>query len=336
MRTLLLSSALALALAAGATPLVAQDMIGITWSGDVYALDSVSGVGVLLGDCGFNSINAMAKDPASGRIFASSGGTILEIHPATGLGSVVVITPLTSIRAMAFLGNDLYAIEPGTHSELHRVDLGSGAATRIGDTGISGVQCMTAANGVLYGWALGPGTCMGDGLITLDPQSGVGTDVNPAIGSLNCDVQTLCTAPGGAVYALRDEVHAVNLATGALTTIGGGGYVDLRGAEFLVGAPTFALTRSGTCPGIVTLASAHGTPNGVVAVLRGGAGSFTKPGGACAGLTLPLASPAQATVISSDAGGNATVSLRARAGLCGITVVFVDTVVCAASNAVVL
>ncbi|MDA1260926.1 MAG: hypothetical protein O3A20_09935 [Planctomycetota bacterium] len=119
--------------------------------------------------------------------------------------------------------------------------------------------------------------------------------------------------------------------------IGSGGYSDLRGIEFTGGGPpSFTLTKTGTCPGLVTLSSSNGTPSGGVAVLSGGAGSFTKPSGACAGLTVPLSGPTLRALIASNGSGAASFSFNAPAAACGASVAFVDVGSCTASNAVVL
>lgn len=102
------------------------------------------------------------------------------------------------------------------------------------------------------------------------------------------------------------------------------------------GGATFTLSKTGTCPGPVTLSSTNGTPNRPVAVLYGNAGSFTKPSGACAGLTLAIQNPNLAVMLSNNASGNASVSFNTSPVFCGKTVQFVDVASCTASNAIVL
>lgn len=102
------------------------------------------------------------------------------------------------------------------------------------------------------------------------------------------------------------------------------------------GPPGFTLAKTGTCPGPVTLSSSNGTPNRPVAVLYGNAGTFTKPSGACAGLTLGIQNPALAVMLNNNGAGAASVSFNTTAAFCGKTVQFVDVQTCTASNTVTL
>jgi hypothetical protein len=326
---------LTLALAATlAAPSFAQNMVAVSWTGSAYSIDSGTGAGVLLGATGFTSLNSMAKDPGTGRIYANSGATIIEIHPVTGVGTAVVTTSLSSIRGMAFLGNTLYAVQDGNPDTLYTVNLSTGASTLIGGTGYNGIQGLTATSGTLYAWEIGSGNCVGVGLVTLNPATGAATDVNAANGNQICDVQALCTAPSGAVFAVQNNVYRVDLNSGLLALVGGGGYSDVRGAEF-IGTP-FTLTRQGPCPGPIGLTTTNGTPNGGVALIYGNVGTFTKPSGACAGLTLGLSNPQLAAIIPAGANGSAAIGFNAPLAWCGRTVQAVDMVTCTASNTIVL
>lgn len=102
------------------------------------------------------------------------------------------------------------------------------------------------------------------------------------------------------------------------------------------GAPVFTLAKSGTCPGGMTLTTTNGTASSAVAVLHGAAGSFTKPSGTCAGLTLGIASPKLGAIIGSNGSGAASLSFGAMAGWCGRTVQAVDISTCTASNTITL
>jgi len=321
-------------LAASAT--AAQDMIGVSWTGSAYSIDSGTGAGALLGPVGYASLNGMAKDLATGRLYANSGGIIIEINPTTGVGSFVANSGLSDLRGMAFLGSTLYVVKDGSPDTLYSVNISTGGSTLIGATGYNGIQGLTSAGGLLYAWEIGSGNCVGAGLITINTTTGAATDVNPANGNQICDVQTLCTSPGGAVYAVQNSVYKVDTVSGLLTLVGAGGYADLRGAEFTGSGSSFVLTGTGPCPGLKTLVSANGTPNGLVAVLSGGAGSFVKPNGVCAGITIPLTGPTLRALINNNGAGAASFSFNAPAAACGASVAFVDVVSCTASNAVVL
>lgn len=328
-----------------ASPAAAQDMVGVSWGGTVYSLDSGSGTGSGLGHCGFGQINNMAKSP-SGQLVAASGygvpNTLVDINPTTGAGTAIVTTSLSSIRGMAFLGSTLYAINDSSGTgigldDLYSVDLVTGAATYIGSTGYYGVQGLTAANGKLYAWEMGSGNCVGAGLVEVSTTTGLATVVNPGMGNQVCDVQTLCTSPSGAVYAAQGSLYKVDLVTGALTLIGSGGYSDLRGAEFTAGgAPVFTLSSTGSCPGPMTLSTSNGTAGGNVVLLYGPPGSYTRGSGPCAGLTLAISNPTVRLILGADASGSTSLPFNAKPAWCGVTVQAVDFSSCTASNALVL
>lgn len=102
-----------------AAPAAAQDMVGLSWTGDAYSISSGTGGGAFLGSTGYSQINCMARD-GSGTLYAAAGDGV----PAS------IIT----------------------------INLATGAATLIGSTGYFGVQGLTAANGALYAWELGSGS----------------------------------------------------------------------------------------------------------------------------------------------------------------------------------
>jgi hypothetical protein len=96
------------------------------------------------------------------------------------------------------------------------------------------------------------------------------------------------------------------------------------------------LAVGGTCPGVMTLDASGMTPAGpVVFAYSLSSGSFTVPGGPCAGLTVPMASPVQLGTVIADGSGNASFSGSAPAAACGnVTTIAVDGVTCTASNPV--
>lgn len=91
------------------------------------------------------------------------------------------------------------------------------------------------------------------------------------------------------------------------------------------------LAVSGTCPGLMSIDISGATPNDQVMLVYGSAGSFTVPGGPCAGLVLGIASPTLGAALPTDASGNASLSPTVGAG-CGLTLQAVDLNACAASN----
>lgn len=325
-------------LAGVVAPAAAQDMIGVSWTGNVYSVDSGSGAGALVGPSGYTQVNNLAKSP-TGVLYACAGYgvpcTVIAIDAVTGVGTAVSTTALDSVRGLAYMGSTLYAINDSSGTgvgvdELYTLNPLTGAATYVGSTGFSGVQGMAAAGGVLYGWDINLG------LITIDPVTGAGADVSGSTGGTG-SVQNLAANASGGLFGGQNSLYSINPATGVYTLIGSGGYSDLRGLEFSnSGPPSFTLSKSGSCPGFVTLSSANGTPNSTVVVLSGNAGSFTKPGGTCAGMTIPCANPKLRAILGSDGSGAAGFSFNAPAAACGASIVFIDVSTCTPSNAVVL
>lgn len=323
----------------------AQDIVGVSWSGTTYSLNSTTGAGVTLGNTGYSQINNMAKSPA-GKLYAASGYgvsvTIIEINPTTGVGTAVTTSTLTSVRGMAYLGSTLYVINDSSGTgigldDLYTMNVSTGAVTYVGSTGYYGVQGLASANGVLYGWEIGSGSGIGVGLITINTTTGVGTDVNPAIDSSGSSIQTLFANASGSLYGVQNTLYSINASTGAFSAVGSGGYSDLRGAEFMGGAPpSFTLVKSGSCPGATTLTTSNGTPGGVVALAYGLPGSFNIPVGGCAGTVLGLSGPTLAAFLNANGSGSASLSFNAPTGACGKSVQCLDLSTCDTSNVIVL
>jgi len=100
------------------------------------------------------------------------------------------------------------------------------------------------------------------------------------------------------------------------------------------GGPT--LSKTGTCPGPVTLTVAGATPSGSVAMLYGNPGSFTHNGTPCNGLTINVGQPTLAGIIQANGSGVANVSFNAPPGLCGRTIIGVDIGSCTPTNTITL
>lgn len=98
--------------------------------------------------------------------------------------------------------------------------------------------------------------------------------------------------------------------------------------------PSLALT--GTCPGPITVTATNCTPSGHVAFFYGVAGTYTKPGGLCAGTTLGISNPTLASIRTADGSGTASVSVNAPPGICGKTSQIVDVQTCTPSNTIIL
>ena len=96
------------------------------------------------------------------------------------------------------------------------------------------------------------------------------------------------------------------------------------------------LTKSGTCPGSMTITATGATPSRLVAVVYGSPGSFTLTIPPCSGLVLGISNPTLGALISANASGEAALTFNARGGTCGKTVQVVDVTTCDKSNTITL
>jgi hypothetical protein len=99
-----------------------------------------------------------------------------------------------------------------------------------------------------------------------------------------------------------------------------------------------ALSKTGSCPGLLTLDLANCSANGNVAMLVGGAGSSVQsnPNRPCFGLTLNVSSPIVAGVLHCNGAGAASYTFNGPPSLCGRTVQGVDLSSCVATNTITL
>lgn len=218
--------------AAAVSPAHAQ-LIGVGWSGldsAAYTIDQNTGSGGFLGYTGFDSLNSLARD-SLGTLYSVAdsvlGQELITIHPSTGQGTSLATLGVSDIRAIAFSPTDaLYAVVAGM--KLVTVDTTTGQATSITDNmGASFVQGLAfSPGGDLYGWDAAVG------LVTIDPVSGMASVVNAAAGGGGL-VQTLAFRPDGQLYGARDALYEIDPATGELTLIGTGSYLDVRGLEVI-------------------------------------------------------------------------------------------------------
>ena len=224
------------------------DMIGVSWNSansPVVQINETTGTGTTVGLSGFFGLNSLAIDNV-GTLYSATDHIdatppllrLVKINPTTGAGTAGAILDFgavqPAVRALAFSPQDvLYAINntgpPGqtvTH-DLYTIDVNSGTGTFIGVTGI-GIQGLDfSPSGVLYGWDIFLG------LVTIDPATGVATDVNPAVGGLSFPIQTIAFSPNGVLYGAYNSLFTIDISTGIPTPVGSGGYTDVRGIEFL-------------------------------------------------------------------------------------------------------
>lgn len=208
----------------------AQDMIGVTWSGDVRAIDSFTGTSTLLGSGQFGQ-NALARD-GNGHLWSTrrTGSPwqydLTQIDPTTG-AATVVWPNVPDLRGLAAAGGTLLYVaqeDPGSGPDLLSiVDTATGVFTSIGPTGFGSLQSLANCQGVLYAWDLG------SGLITIDPATGAGTVVNPGLPPA-ASIQWLACRADGQLVGGNDDLFVLDRVTGAATLVGPTPF-DVRGAE---------------------------------------------------------------------------------------------------------
>lgn len=314
-----------IALMAG-THVQADRIIAVSWGGDAYTIDSLSGSGAFLGPTGSASLNSMAKDRKNGFYYSTSGGDLLRIDPVTGAATVVAAMSggVNSVRGMAFLNGRLYLLEDqGSADDLYTVDPNTGITNFIGATGRVSLQGLAASpSGRLYAWDLA------DGLFTVNPATGTATDVDPT--TPGRDMQCLAFDCRGNLFGCRDELYRISTVDGSWGTVGSGGYTDVRGMEFT--DPRVRI--NGNCPGVLTLSLDLLTPGGGFAVVYGPnqAPFVIPPGFTCEGIELCVAPPRVVFQGVADGNGRATVTGNAPPNVCGGFIQIIDGRTCCTSN----
>jgi hypothetical protein len=121
-----------------------------------------------------------------------------------------------------------------TPQDLYRINSATGVGTFIATLSNSSQALDFDAVGNLWGYngsnSFGLGN--GIGLMRIDPQTGVVTDVNPSVDGLP-DMQSIVFGPDGTLYGAGGVLYQIDKITGTTQVIGGGGYVQLRGIEFV-------------------------------------------------------------------------------------------------------
>lgn len=270
----------------------------------------------------------VAVDPATGRAWIGDEGEwVYEFDPATGLPTGVSWPTTPTITDVSGV-----SIDPATGNIFVVNDSGRmiGEFTQAGAT----VRSFSVA---------ATGTTDPDGLV-YDHDTGhffLGDDTQDRIYEVD-NGGLLVASWSMAPLGISPEGLGIDRVNGHLYV--GDGFITRKvyvvagiaaaGGTCPGGGPVLA--KSGTCPGPVTLSGSGLTPGSQMALLYGNAGSFTKPSGACAGLTLAISQPTLAAMLPVNGSGNATLAFNSPPAACGRTVQGVDIASCTATNALVL
>ncbi|MGK0155749.1 MAG: hypothetical protein ACI9SE_002715 [Neolewinella sp.] len=201
-----------LAATATASP-QAQDMIGVTWTGAIFRVDSSTGESSLA-SAGLFGQNCLARD-SQGELWTISRAVLgtptyylTHLDPSS-LDSQIIAT-CNDVRSLANAGNgELFAIERQANGDaLARINTTTGARTLLGNTEET-IVGMTMHQGLLYAYSAA------SGLGTLDPATGAFTDAG-AFGA-NSSVQWLAERPDGQLIGGGYGFYTIDVQTGATT-----------------------------------------------------------------------------------------------------------------------
>jgi hypothetical protein len=271
--------------------LAAEQFLGVDWAGDVFHMDSTTGATMFVGASGLTNVNSMARDTL-GRNFVISedalgAAQLVQLDPLTGGGSSVVPLAVAEVTGAAFGPGDVlyvttYPTGLGLGSDLHTVDVGTGAATLVGNTtSADGIQGLTFHDGALYGWDVGY-----PGLVQVDVATAVATPVG-LTAPFFTSVQSLFSGADGTLYGAGNELYEIDPLSGGVTMIGTSEYY-VRGMEStgdFVGSPATLSVLSG---GTQTLGYVAGLDFAGCNYLVLGSASGTTPGFTYGAATVPL------------------------------------------------
>jgi hypothetical protein len=227
----------------------AQDSYAVSFDGRIYYVDTTVPSATVIGS-GLIGQNALGR--ANGEFWSTSraGTSFFLTRLDFFAGTATVVWPAPDIRGLASAGgHELFAVHeplPGQTSDtLSRIDTMTGNITHIGPTGFSSIQALTVLGGMMFAWDLT------QGLLTIDPNTGVATDVDPS--RVGPGMQTLSAAADGRLLgaggasASGSTLYAIDIGTGTTVSIGtiNGGF-DIRGLEAHGG---FSFPISNGCAG---------------------------------------------------------------------------------------
>jgi len=224
------------------------DLLAVEWSFEgssslVGTVDSDTGEWSALGSSGFPRVNSMARNGTG--VFYSitetgtwGGESLITIDPGTGAGSLVgEVTGLAEEHYVAGLAfspsGTLYATvgEVDTAEpvdDLFVIDPHTGVADHVGTIdGFDGVNTLDFddASGILYAWNYP------SGLMTINPATAAGADVNPAVGGPS--ITALVVLPDGTMVGGQHDLYTIDRNTGVATQIAEGVLSNVRGIEVL-------------------------------------------------------------------------------------------------------
>jgi hypothetical protein len=204
---------------------------GQTLTGTVMGVTPLRGQITNVGDITVTPLALFGTD--------ASGGNLLTINPATGIGTIVGPMRVGSVPALAIdpTTDIMYAATGSGNPNLYMVDPSTGATSLIGSTGL-GVAAVSdiafRADGTLYAAVniVGDGSTGADNLATINKTTGQATVIEPFDGLCT---QSPCTIEGMEAIAFDPAGNLL----GALSERGAAGLPGLYKINPTTGLATF-------------------------------------------------------------------------------------------------
>lgn len=168
-------------------------------------INTTTGAGTLIGPTGLGGPVADIEFRANGTLFGWSEGSdeLVTLNLATGAGTVVGPNTLSTFGSgLAFVGGTLYLADDGNDGVLHIINAATGAATNgptlSGSPGAAGnpISALATRGGTLFGVDLLNSGARTAFLVTINPTTGVITNIGPTIAALDAIAFGVAAAPG--------------------------------------------------------------------------------------------------------------------------------------------
>ena len=198
-----------------------SELIGVSWFGDFWTIDELSGDATKVATAGSFYFNSGVLVDSRTFVTANRDGEILEFDPVTynvsPLGSLANLRT-NDIRGMAASADGQVFVVTWGLPELYTLDLQTGVADLVG--GLSEyIQALDfSLDQDLFGWSVALG------LVHIDSQTGQVDDVNSEI--VGPIMQSLAFGPNGRLFGVGqptgdapEYVYDINPITGAATIL---------------------------------------------------------------------------------------------------------------------
>lgn len=205
---------------------------------DLYKIDLGSASKTLVGSVGFDDVEALGFNPLTGTLYgiddensSSSFESLITIDTLTGAGTLVGSLGFTASNpgfAISPSGIGYLSHDPGGTSSdaIYTVNLSNGVATKLGNTGVNGIDGLAFAGNTLYGIS---GFSIYKGVYTLDITNGTATSF---LANSDFDKQMGLAYDGNDLWAISSDssAYSIDLATKVVTAshiLSGGGFEGL-------------------------------------------------------------------------------------------------------------